>query len=391
MASVPGGAARPLRMRAPDEPSPVGRVVAYCLLACWAFVVLFPLYWLAITSVKLPVDVNSGPFYLPWIDFQPSLHAWRYLFVDMLNDTLRPYVNTVIAALASSLIAVALGSMAAYALVRITYRPRLGSILMFVLCVLAGIVLVVVLGLHWLLAVAVALALFALLLLGFGRRFRRSLGNNDIAFWMVSQRILPPVTAVVPIYVLFQHVGLLDTRTALIITYVAVNIPKGITATLTGILFNVQASSNFDPQSATYDIRQGVSDGNGGTSVASGTGNITVATTGRTFIGLSEFSVLVTLTTPQALTGGEEYWFNLTPQCTDGAVDGSCSVGRIFLSNTTEMANEQFGHASPPYESFLNSSYFGFTWTNWCDASLGLVHGQCRFASFGLVGTAKKD
>jgi multiple sugar transport system permease protein len=225
MASVPGGVSRPLRMRAPDDPTPVGRVVAYFLLACWAFVVLFPLYWLAITSVKLPVDVNSGPFYLPWIDFQPSLHAWRYLFVDMLNDTLRPYVNTVIAALASSVIAVALGSMAAYALVRITYRPRLGSILMFVLCVLAGIVLVVVLGLHWLLAIAVALALFALLLLGFGRRFRRSLGNNDIAFWMVSQRILPPVTAVVPIYVLFQHVGLLDTRTALIITYVAVNIP----------------------------------------------------------------------------------------------------------------------------------------------------------------------
>ena len=225
MASVPGGIARPLRMRAPDDPTPIGRVVAYFLLACWAFVVLFPLYWLGITSVKLPVDVNSGPFYLPWIDFEPSLHAWRYLFVDMLNDTLRPYVNTVIAALASSVIAVAFGSMAAYALVRITYRPRLGSILMFVLSVLAGIVLVVVLGLHWLLAVAVALALFALLLLGFARRFRRALGNNDIAFWMVSQRILPPVTAVVPIYVLFQHVGLLDTRTALIITYVAVNIP----------------------------------------------------------------------------------------------------------------------------------------------------------------------
>ena len=191
-----------------------------------------------------------------------------------------------------------------------------------------------------------------------------------------------------------QATGFSDENTQLITgssTYVAVNIPKGITATLTGILFNVQASSNFDPQNATYDIRQGVSDGNGGTSVASGTGNITVATTGRTFIGLSEFSVLVTLTTPQTLTGGEEYWFNLTPQCTNGSVDGSCSVGRIFLSNTTQMANEQFGHASPPYESFLNSSFFGFTWTNWCDASLGLINGQCRFASFGLVGTAKKQ
>ena len=42
---------------------------------------------------------------------------------------------------------------------------------------------------------------------------------------MVSQRILPPVAVVVPVYVVFQHLGLLDTRTALVITYVAVNIP----------------------------------------------------------------------------------------------------------------------------------------------------------------------
>ena len=65
MASPSGGVTRPLRMRAPDEPTPVGRIVSYFLLGCWAFVVLFPLYWLGITSVKLPVDVNSGPFYLP--------------------------------------------------------------------------------------------------------------------------------------------------------------------------------------------------------------------------------------------------------------------------------------------------------------------------------------
>ena len=58
-----------------------------------------------------------------------------------------------------------------------------------------------------------------------GRRFKRALANNDIAFWMISQRILPPVAVVIPIYLLFQQLGLLDTRTALIITYVAVNLP----------------------------------------------------------------------------------------------------------------------------------------------------------------------
>ena len=58
-----------------------------------------------------------------------------------------------------------------------------------------------------------------------GRRFKRSLGNNDIAFWLISQRMLPPVAVVIPIYVLFQQLHLLDTRTALIITYVAINLP----------------------------------------------------------------------------------------------------------------------------------------------------------------------
>jgi len=167
-------------------------------------------------------------------------------------------------------------------------------------------------------------------------------------------------------------------------TYAAIIVPGGLTADLTGILFNIQADANFDPNSATYDIRQGVSAGNGGTDVATGTGTITVATTGRVFLGVTEFSVLVTFPTV-TLNKGEEYWFNITPTCTNGAEDGSCYVGRMFLSNTTEQANEMFGHAQPPYELFLSSTYFGYSWEPWCD--LLPTKGQCRFASFGLVGT----
>jgi multiple sugar transport system permease protein len=213
------------RPQGPDELSRGGKIVAYALLGLWSFVVLFPLYWLAITSLKLPIDVNNGPYYVPWLDFEPSLHAWRYIFVDLLSDTIRPYTNTLIVAGISSLVALAAGSMAAYALVRLTYRPRLGAIAGFVICLLLGIAGVVGLGMPWPVALSLALALFALLLLSVGRRFKRALGNNDIAFWMISQRILPPVTVVVPIYVLFQNLGLLDTRTALVMTYVAVNIP----------------------------------------------------------------------------------------------------------------------------------------------------------------------
>jgi multiple sugar transport system permease protein len=206
------------------SPSPATMIVSYLLLGFWAFVVLFPLYWLAVTSLKLPIQVDSGPVYIPFVDFQPSLHAWQYIFVDLRNDTLRPYVNTVVVALASSVLALVLGAGAAYALVRFQYRPRVGVIGVFIGCVLLGAVLTVA-GVPWLLAAVVSLACFALLLQTVARRFRRTLGNNDIAFWLISQRMLPPVAVVIPIYVLFQQFKLLDTQLALIITYVATNLP----------------------------------------------------------------------------------------------------------------------------------------------------------------------
>ena len=225
MTAPPNAPAVRARMRAPDEPTPLGRILAYVALCGWAFVVLFPLYWLAITSFKLPVDVSTGPFYLPWIDYSPVMDAWDYLFGTMFNDTIRPYINTVVVGLISSVIALAIGSMAAYALVRITYQPRLGNIFVFIGILILTILAVVALGTPWAVAVACAVALFLISLATLGRRFRRHLGNKDIAFWMVSQRILPPVAVVLPIYVLFQHLGLLDTRTGLIVVYVAINVP----------------------------------------------------------------------------------------------------------------------------------------------------------------------
>jgi multiple sugar transport system permease protein len=199
--------------------------VSYALLGAWAFVVLFPLYWVFITSFKQPIDVNDGPFYIMGVDFQPSLHAWKYIFFDLGHDTFRPYLNTVIVSLTSSTLALILGSMAGYGLARIQYRPRLGNILLFAGCVALAAAVTLGLGLRWPLALAVALALFLLLAQTVGRRFRRALGNEDIAFWMISQRILPPVAVVIPVYVLFQQIGLRDSLLALIITYVAVNLP----------------------------------------------------------------------------------------------------------------------------------------------------------------------
>jgi multiple sugar transport system permease protein len=214
----------PLRRRSVKDLPPAGKLAAYLVLCGWAAVVLFPLYWLVITSFKLPIQVNSGPVYLPFVDFQPSLDAWRYIFVDLRSDTLRPYVNTVVVALGSSTLALALGSAAAYALIRFPYKPRVAVIALLAGCLVLAAVAVGV-GMPPAAAVVAAGATFAVLAATVGRRFRRTLSNRDIAFWVISQRILPPVAVVIPIYVLFQQLRLLDTRTALVITYAATNLP----------------------------------------------------------------------------------------------------------------------------------------------------------------------
>ncbi len=181
--------------------------------------------------------------------------------------------------------------------------------------------------------------------------------------------------------------GMSDENTLLIIgggsTYGAVAIPTGVTGNVSGICFNIQADAAFDPLTATYDIRSGVSEGNGGTSVASGSGTVVVQATGRNFLGLNEYTVALSFPTVSLASG--TYWFNITPQCLN-TLDGSCNVFRQFVSNSN-LANQIHGTWQPAHEMFLNSTFFGFTWANWCDSSLGFNPLQCAGLSFGLTGT----
>ena len=88
-----------LRSRSYNTPSPIGKMLTYLGLGFWAFLILFPLYWLIVTSLKIPSQVAEGPFYIPFVDFEPSLDAWKYILVgDLSNDTLRTYRNTAIVA-----------------------------------------------------------------------------------------------------------------------------------------------------------------------------------------------------------------------------------------------------------------------------------------------------
>jgi multiple sugar transport system permease protein len=225
--SPPRGGVWKWLFESPDLHSlaPATKVFVYTLLGLWSVIVLFPLYWLVITSFKLPIQVDDGPDYFPFLDFAPSLHAWRYILFDLGNDTLRPYTNSLIIASVSTFLAVLFGAMAAYALVRVRFEIKQATIGAFVIMVALTVAAVTVGGVRWPVAAASGLALFALFVTGFNRRFKRSVGNNDIQFWFISNRIMPPVVVVLPIYIMFQQVGLLDTRVAVIATYVAVNLP----------------------------------------------------------------------------------------------------------------------------------------------------------------------
>ena len=46
-----------------------------------------------------------------------------------------------------------------------------------------------------------------------------------LSLWILSNRMLPPIAVVIPLYLLLGRIGLLDTRIGLIIIYSAFNLP----------------------------------------------------------------------------------------------------------------------------------------------------------------------
>ncbi|MCY4179105.1 MAG: carbohydrate ABC transporter permease [Litoreibacter sp.] len=207
------------------EMSPATKILLYSVLIGWSLFVIFPIYWLVITSFKTPATVNEGPFFIPFVDFQPSLHAWADLFIYDAADTFRAYFNSIVIAFSATALSVFVGSMAAYSLSRIEFAPNLITILYFVVLLVGAGVAIGVYGSDLWLTLAICVALFFLLARAVGRLYTVRLGNGDILFWIISQRILAPIVVVVPIYMMFQSVRMLDTHIAIIITYAVVNLP----------------------------------------------------------------------------------------------------------------------------------------------------------------------
>lgn len=156
-------------------------IVLYIILIFWAFIVLFPFYWMFTTSFKRPLDVNRVPRYIPYVDFQPIPDHWQFLLVTQQEQTVRHFRNSLIAATFSSIAVVIFGSLAGYALSRFKY--------------------------YW------------------GRLGWR---NDNIAYWIISQRFLPPAVLVIPFLMLFSFFKLIDTHFGLALAYTAFNIPFAV-------------------------------------------------------------------------------------------------------------------------------------------------------------------
>ena len=138
----------------------------YTLLALFvAMIFFFPIWWSFSNSLRVPLDtfVVSG-LGLPWLNFEPTLDNWR-THLSFPEAHLAIY-NSSIISLVSTGLALVIGLPAAYALARFRFRfPP----------------------------------------------------NKDLTIWFISQRVLPPAAAVVPFFVLWNMLGIYDTKFGMII------------------------------------------------------------------------------------------------------------------------------------------------------------------------------
>ena len=205
--------------------------LAGCLL--WLAFTFFPLYWVAITSFKSPLGVVGGPTFIPFVDFEPSLSAWSELLSGQRGQFYNTFIASTIVGLSASLLATAIGSMAAYALVRFDFELKLLTALLFVIVAFGGYLIGYnLLGLRQ--GPSLVYAFVAALTLAVGSSRVRLpgpvLGNSDIVFWFVSQRMFPPIVAAFALFLMYTEIGkmgfkLVDTYIGLTFAYVAFSLP----------------------------------------------------------------------------------------------------------------------------------------------------------------------
>ena len=148
-----------------------GRIGVRALTAVVLLWTVVPLLWMLVSSVKPGDEITAST---PSLSFSPTLEHYRALFSG--GNDIGPYIaNSLVAAGASTLIAVGLGALAGYGLARSRFR-----------------------------------------------------GEDRVAFWIISTRMAPIAAVVLPLFVIFRATGLLGTTQGLIVAYLTFNLPFAI-------------------------------------------------------------------------------------------------------------------------------------------------------------------
>lgn len=144
---------------------------AWMVIMAFLTFALFPVYWIILVAFRPRDDIFQFPAAL--LPTNLSLDNIRYIwFGSEANEPVIGFLGTsMIISVTASIVALTFGVTCAYAL----------------------------------------------------GRFR--IGGKFLSMWILSQRFLPPIALVVPLYLMFRQLGLLDTYSGLIILYATFTIP----------------------------------------------------------------------------------------------------------------------------------------------------------------------
>jgi multiple sugar transport system permease protein len=184
-------------------PTPRSRRIAAAIVILYALVTIVPLVWIVMTGFKTPPDSIAYP---PKMVFDPSLEGYVNLFTtrtrqpadyiaslppaeswwdDLVRGRnmviagpskfLERFMNSVIIGFGSTFLAVFLGTLSAYAFSRFKVPLR-----------------------------------------------------DDLMFFILSTRMMPPIAVAIPIYLMYRAIGLSDTHLGMILLYTAVNVSLSV-------------------------------------------------------------------------------------------------------------------------------------------------------------------
>jgi len=149
-------------------------VLLWVVLIIFSVWTLFPFFMALITSFKKLAQSYTLTF-IPYLQFKPSFGAWTVMWGEEFQMLRKALINSVVIGSVSSLIVLILGCLAGYALSRFVFEK-------------------------W--------------------------KNKDIATWILSLKMMPPVVVLIPIFLMMRTLNILDTR--IILAHILFNLPLAV-------------------------------------------------------------------------------------------------------------------------------------------------------------------